>query len=304
MTIVVVKLHERYEKDHSYDQYCKDCGKVTRQKYRGTYNQNKEDMFICQECGGENFEEKERQEFLRESHDVTDRFNRLLSKYGDKVDITTEEDVGNDISYFKLVKNVKDAIRFNYHSDYWGDADLYQEEVVGFMSRLAPMIGGVYSDEDGDSYEIVGLLIDKQYNSLGHCKVLIKKVTSDSRSISEDTVKKSNGKWTNRGDDGKEHGEFDTKKQADDQRKAMFANGYKGESLKESTNYKIVTLTMDVAVKPGDQIKGIGGGSDSTLWRDIAEVLRKHGYEMAGDYIDVEEGPTDFYKDNEYEFFD
>jgi len=46
--------------------------------------------------------------------------------------------------------------------------------------------------------------------------------------INEDTVKKANGKWTNRGKDGKEHGEFNTKKEADAQRKAMYANGYKG----------------------------------------------------------------------------
>lgn len=44
--------------------------------------------------------------------------------------------------------------------------------------------------------------------------------------LEEDTVQKSNGKWTNRGKDGTEHGEFDTKEQADKQRKAMFANGY------------------------------------------------------------------------------
>lgn len=50
-------------------------------------------------------------------------------------------------------------------------------------------------------------------------------------SCDEDTVKKSNGKWTNKGKDG-EHGEFDTKKQADAQRKAMFANGYR-ESMNE-----------------------------------------------------------------------
>lgn len=50
-------------------------------------------------------------------------------------------------------------------------------------------------------------------------------------SLKEDTVQKSNGKWTNRGDDGTEHGEFDTKAEADAQRKAMYASGYKGESL-------------------------------------------------------------------------
>lgn len=41
--------------------------------------------------------------------------------------------------------------------------------------------------------------------------------------IKSDTVKKGN-KWVNRGDTGKEHGEFDTKKEADAQRRAMFVN--------------------------------------------------------------------------------
>ena len=42
--------------------------------------------------------------------------------------------------------------------------------------------------------------------------------------LKEDTVKKGN-KWVNKGDEGT-HGEFKTKKEADAQRKAMFANGY------------------------------------------------------------------------------
>ena len=41
-----------------------------------------------------------------------------------------------------------------------------------------------------------------------------------------DTVKKGN-KWVNRGDTGEEHGEFKTKKEADAQRRAMFAKGLK-----------------------------------------------------------------------------
>lgn len=45
--------------------------------------------------------------------------------------------------------------------------------------------------------------------------------------LQEDTIKKSNGKWTNRGDSGQEHGKFKTKKEADAQRRAMFANGFK-----------------------------------------------------------------------------
>ena len=44
--------------------------------------------------------------------------------------------------------------------------------------------------------------------------------------IEEDTVKQGNS-WVNKGKEGT-HGTFKTKKQADTQRKAMFANGYKG----------------------------------------------------------------------------
>lgn len=44
--------------------------------------------------------------------------------------------------------------------------------------------------------------------------------------LNEDTVKQGN-KWVNKGKEGT-HGKFKTKKQADAQRKAMFANGYKG----------------------------------------------------------------------------
>ena len=55
--------------------------------------------------------------------------------------------------------------------------------------------------------------------------------------IDEDVKKLPNGKWANVGKDGKANsGEFITKKEAEAQRKAMYANGYKGESLEESVN--------------------------------------------------------------------
>ena len=44
--------------------------------------------------------------------------------------------------------------------------------------------------------------------------------------LDEDTIKQGNS-WTNKGKEGT-HGKFKTKKEADNQRKAMFANGYKG----------------------------------------------------------------------------
>lgn len=50
----------------------------------------------------------------------------------------------------------------------------------------------------------------------------------ESVDVKADTVKKKNGKWVNRGDTGEEHGEFSTKKEADAQRKAMYAKGFRG----------------------------------------------------------------------------
>ena len=54
-------------------------------------------------------------------------------------------------------------------------------------------------------------------------------------SLFEDTVKQD-GKWVNKGKEGT-HGEFRTKKAADAQRKAMFAQGYKAEALDNDDEY-------------------------------------------------------------------
>jgi hypothetical protein len=51
------------------------------------------------------------------------------------------------------------------------------------------------------------------------------RITANPRRMKEDTVKLKNGKWANKGKDGT-HGTFRTKKAADEQRKAMFAQGY------------------------------------------------------------------------------
>lgn len=123
--------------------------------------------------------------------------------------------------------------------------------------------------------------------------------------VNEDTVRKSNGKWTNRGDDGTERGEFKTKKQADAQRKAMYANGYKGESMitEGIDDYEIYTLEMDIAIPKGKESK-LAKDTDyrGNLYNKISSALVSSGYEMAGDYIEHREGDTQVYQDNEYEF--
>lgn len=66
----------------------------------------------------------------------------------------------------------------------------------------------------------------------------------EDESLNEDTVKQGN-KWVNKGKKGT-HGTFKTKKAADAQRKAMFASGYKGESLTESQSQEIAKYWNDI----------------------------------------------------------
>lgn len=104
----------------------------------------------------------------------------LLDDTDWKVDITTNERLGSDRSYRTLVKNVHDAETFNYHSDYWGSADGYQEENVNFMEQLEPYIDKVvkvtFEDGTEQKFKVLGLLIDRQYNSIGHSEILVEEV--------------------------------------------------------------------------------------------------------------------------------
>lgn len=99
--------------------------------------------------------------------------------YGyDSLDVMTREDIGSDYYYHTLVKNVIEAEKFNYHSDYWGYDEDYQEKAVEFVREVKPYIGkrvGIECD-DSDTLicKIVGVLIDRQYNS--HLKLLIEDV--------------------------------------------------------------------------------------------------------------------------------
>ena len=99
--------------------------------------------------------------------------------YGyDSLDVMTREDIGSDYYYHTLVKNVREAEKFNYHSDYWGYDEDYQEKAVEFIREIKPYIGKRVGIEcnDGDTLicKIVGVLIDRQYNS--HLKILIEDV--------------------------------------------------------------------------------------------------------------------------------
>ena len=60
----------------------------------------------------------------------------------------------------------------------------------------------------------------------------------ESVDLEEKVVKNADGTWSNKGDEGK-HGKFKTKKAAKDQTAAIFANGWKPKSKKESLDEEL-----------------------------------------------------------------
>lgn len=163
----------------------------------------------------------------------------ILSQYPD-VRIYTEDELGNDYYYHTLVKSREDALKYNYHSDYWGDADIYQEENVDFVSDIESYVGKqVLALEDDDTvFTLLGVLIDDQYNSLSHTKLLVKEVDNDKVTESVD-------------------------------------NSY--------NDYKIYTLSMDVAVPSKINLRRVGFGPEGILMNSIRKALKDRGLEMAGD---------------------
>lgn len=160
-------------------------------------------------------------------------------------------------------------------------------------------------------YEIEDIIKDirvydlKLYSKLVHypndfekAKNYILKILKNSlkESLTEDTVKQ-NGKWVNKGSEGT-HGKFRTKKAADAQRKAMFANGYKAENLKESLYDMFLIEFKD---------------EDGRIWQEEYEAYsaknsaeqfrydypREDGYKLVRIYKLTNEG----YEDTGYPFY-
>ena len=79
------------------------------------------------------------------------------------------------------------------------------------------------------------------------------KVEKIEEELNEDTIKTKSGKWVNKGKEGT-HGTFKTKKEADAQRKAMFAQGYK-ENLGEGKDaQKVIDRITRAKLKGLDEV--------------------------------------------------
>ena len=101
--------------------------------------------------------------------------------------------------------------------------------------------------------------------------------------ISEDTVKQGSS-WVNKGKEGT-HGKFKTKKDADAQRKAMFASGYKAESANEIPDFE----SLCEAAMKGEVVGKFYDGDneadykiiqrDGAFYIDSDTVLNRDGFD-------------------------
>lgn len=129
-----------------------------------------------------------------------------------KTETEEEETLSESADNEPLTESYLDNLK---NPEYWQHQVDYQIEKFGRVG------GGLIQDLDE-----AGFYLDKD-----------NKVTSKAgikeNCLTEDTIKQGN-KWVNKGKDGT-HGEFKTKKAAEAQRKAMFANGF-SESLTEDAD--------------------------------------------------------------------
>lgn len=117
------------------------------------------------------------EDILNES--ISEDISHLIfdKRYGNKriaeLDVASLNDIDH---YFKLIKTVKEAEKFNYHSDYWGYDEDYQEQNVDLITSLSPYINKLVTIEYDDGAiqgKLLGIAIDKEYNSISHTKVIL-----------------------------------------------------------------------------------------------------------------------------------
>lgn len=197
--------------------------------------------------------------------------------------------------------------------------ELGKDKVAELMQRQIDDVDRiVYAATDSDGLD---------YNSIiwkdSKCESLKPRRLAEGEAMgkaNEDTEKLKDGEWANVGKDGKaDSGTFKTKKQADAQRKAMFANGYKAESLDGNVIYEFpadeITEEDLEAMREYGLIplgkSGEGRGEENIAVFGQEENLRDYcdhwigSYEPAKEYlVDPEYFVADFYDEADLDKYD
>lgn len=146
--------------------------------------------------------------------------------------------------YDAILRYLPGSVPVEYNNRKWAELESLEEDTSDVDSEEDYFVNLSEKDPFISPDDMKGKLTELGYNTK-----FIKDVLNKA-DLKEDTVKNSDGTWSNKGDEGS-HGKFRTKKQADSQRKAMYANGYK-ESLKESIDEASLEKELGELFKEND----------------------------------------------------
>lgn len=127
-------------------------------------------------------------------------------------------------------------------------------------------------DKLDESYE------DEEFKYPKHIDEKVNKTLKSNRKL-EDVKKLPNGKWANVGKDGKaDSGTFKTKKEAEAQMRAMYANGYKEsikkEGMKDTLDAYVKGETLEERYEPYSSFKTFEYKDKTEQGYDVVKVFR------------------------------
>ena len=164
--------------------------------------------------------------WLKKDEEILDRIRDNLPEYGFKFD----DSLGYDINPWKEhmfgdgyhtqiieIEDVDECLTEERKPKYWNS--MFAQKVIDAYEKGDLTFDNI---KEWDKNYNGGIVPNPPFNT----GEILKYYLNHSKNLSEDTIKQ-NGKWVNKGKEGT-HGTFKTKKEADAQRKAMFAHNFKG----------------------------------------------------------------------------
>lgn len=205
---------------------------------------------------------------------------KKLYEYLDDDDISYEtirsgyyDDTPTDSERFTLVKSKSVLDSDGFYTDYtWYKDNFTGNHVMVFGDNE------IYLPEDE--------WFDAEFETEEEAQEWFDSYNGFEDELEESTVKTSRGKWVNKGKEGT-HGTFATKKQADAQRKAMFANSYKGDS--RSTLAEAVEGVAEVNNLKDQTFEDELKGTAPVSYADAVKRARDHKKESDAFELELQE---------------
>ena len=183
----------------------------------------------------------------------------VKDQYGD-YEVIADRPIKEEVEGVKHIKDldINDIMELRneivlgslFYRDYRNSFGIDEHEVCDFFDGFLDYACDEYKDRHGKEAWDIGVIYDEFDNEGEIVDYFDMYKHGYFEGLKEDTVKQGNH-WVNKGKEGT-HGKFRTKKEADAQRKAMFARGFK-ESKKINESEEIDRKLFVSLVRLGDK---------------------------------------------------